>query len=128
MQYSARYRNLPIKYKLRMIIMSVVTIALIFVSLATLAYDQLSLSSNMRNDLGILAEIFANHNTAALTFRDPKASTELLDGLRPKRNVLRAYVFDANGELFASYRNPSAPAIPKCLPLPPTPAGSNTAA
>jgi signal transduction histidine kinase/CheY-like chemotaxis protein len=108
------YRNLPIKHKLRLIIMSVVSVALVFVCVATLGYDQLALRSDMRNDLRVLAEIFADDNTAALTFGDQKASEGSLDNLRPKRNILAGFIYDGNGKLFASYRRTDAPGNLTC--------------
>src|SRR5580698_2035441 len=59
MKIGFRYGNLPLKHKLRLIIMSVVTAALVFDSAAVLAYDQIESRSKMRSDLRVLAEIFA---------------------------------------------------------------------
>jgi two-component system, sensor histidine kinase and response regulator len=116
MQAFARYRNLPIKHKLRLIIMSVVTAALAIASTAILAYDQLELRSEMRSDLSVLAEIFADDNTAALTFGDQEAAQLSLDNLRAKRHVVQAFMYDAKGKLFAGYRRsdtPKSSAVPQ---------------
>jgi two-component system, sensor histidine kinase and response regulator len=116
MSTAARYRNLPIRHKLRLIIMSAVASALLFASAAVLAYDQLAIRSEMRNDLSVLAEIFGVNSTAALTFGDQRAAEELLGGLRAKRHVVAAFIYDAHGKVFAAYRradvSPSSPAPP----------------
>ena len=110
MTLAARYRNLPIRHKLRLIIMSAVTAALVFASAVVLGYDQLSLREEMRNDLSVLAEIFGANNTAALTFGDQRAAEELLAGLRVKRHIAAAFIYDAKGKPFAAYRRADTPA------------------
>ena len=109
MTLGARYRNLPIRHKLRIIMMSVVTAALVFASAGVLGYDQLALRTEMRNDLSVLAEIFGANSTAALTFGDQRAAEELLAGLRVKRHIVAAFIYGANGKLFAAYRRADVP-------------------
>jgi len=116
MTSAVRYRNLPIRHKLRLIIMSVVTAALVVASAGVLGYDQFSLRAEMSNDLGVLAGILGANSTAALTFGDQRAAEELLAGLRVKRHMVGAFIYDANGKLFAAYRRADTPAnsdVPK---------------
>jgi two-component system, sensor histidine kinase and response regulator len=108
---AARYRNLPIRHKLRLIIMSAVTGALVFSSAAVLGYNQLALREDMRNDLSVLAEIFGANSTAALTFGDQRAAEELLGGLRAKQHIVAAFIYDPNGKQFATYRRADTPKI-----------------
>jgi two-component system sensor histidine kinase/response regulator len=115
MSAAAHYRNLPIRHKLRLIIMSAVASALLFASAAVLAYDQLAIRSEMRNDLSVLAEIFGVNSTAALTFGDQRAAEELLGGLRAKRHVVAAFIYDSLGKVFAAYRRGD---ISKSSPVP----------
>ncbi len=122
MTLAARYRNLPIRHKLRIIMMSVVTAALVFASAAVLGYDQLALRTEMRNDLSVLAEIFGVNSTAALTFGDQQAAEELLAGLRAKRHIAAAFIYNANSQLFAAYRRSD---VPRNSPAPP-PAGDSS--
>jgi signal transduction histidine kinase/CheY-like chemotaxis protein len=112
-----RYRNLPIRHKLRIIIMSAVTAALVFASAAVLGYNQLALREDMRNDLSVLAEIFGVNSTAALTFGDQRAATELLGGLRSKRHIVTAFIYDAKGQVFAAYRRADMPASSRVPPV-----------
>jgi signal transduction histidine kinase/DNA-binding response OmpR family regulator len=97
------YGNLPVKRKLQLIVMFTVGTALGLASSAILAYDQVSYRQEMRNDLGVLAEIFASNSTAALSFGDPKAAQEILSGLKAKRHIVMALIYTPNGKLFASY-------------------------
>ena len=77
-----RYRNLAVSHKLRLIICSRSSAALVLACAAVVAYDQIAARNDMRSDLEVLAEIVGSNSTAALTFRDQRAAEELLSGLR----------------------------------------------
>jgi len=51
------YRNLPVRHKLRLVIMVTVTLALLCACAAVLAYDRLAARDSMRTDLQVLAEM-----------------------------------------------------------------------
>lgn len=104
------YRNLPMKHKLRLIIMTVVSIALALAGGAVLLYDRFVLYNSMQNDLAILADIFASNSSAALAFDDHAAASELLSGLKAKRSVESAVIYSPDGYVFASYHRGNAAA------------------
>src|SRR5262249_25149853 len=64
---------------------------------------QIRRRSSMREDLGVQAEIFSANSTAALSFNDPRAGAELLSTLRADGHITSAYLYSANGRLFAGY-------------------------
>jgi signal transduction histidine kinase/CheY-like chemotaxis protein len=99
-----RYRHLSIKHKLELIIMATVAIALVLACGAVLTYGSFFLRESMRNDLGVLAEIFGSNSTAALSFGDHKAAEELLSGLKAKRPIVSAVLYGSDGHVFAVYR------------------------
>jgi signal transduction histidine kinase/DNA-binding response OmpR family regulator len=103
MSIAHRYRNLSVKRKLRLLIWAAVGSALILACAAVLVYDQIAARDSLRNDLGVLAEIFSANSTAALSFNDAAAAEELLRTLRAKQHVVAAFVYQANGTLFARY-------------------------
>ena len=103
MKASAPYRNLSVKLKLHLIIMGTVCTALLLACVPVLVYDHIVLYETARNDLGILAEIFATNSAAALTFDDPRAAGEILSGLKARRSIEFAVLYSANGKVFASY-------------------------
>ncbi|MGH9470340.1 MAG: response regulator [Terriglobia bacterium] len=103
------YRDLSIKHKLRVIIMVVVSAALVLSSLAFFAYERTALRNSMENDLQTLGEIIGLNSTAALTFGDQKAASELLDSLRAKQYIVTACIYSASGAPFACYRRADAP-------------------
>jgi hypothetical protein len=85
MSLATRYRNLPIKHKLRAIIMSTVSVALLLACTAVAAYNQLAARDEMRNDLSVMAELLASNSTAVLAFRDQVFAAELLCGFPPEQ-------------------------------------------
>ncbi len=115
MRIAAAYQNLPVKHKLRLIIMSTVGAALISACAAVSAYDQITSRLKMRDDLGVLAEIVGANSTAALTFGDARAAEELLAGLKAKPHLTAAILYLNDGRPFASYRSNPDSILP---PLP----------
>ena len=113
----ARYRDLSIAHKLRLVIMLTVSAALILACTAVLIYDRLAARDSMRNDLMVEAAIFSTNSTAALSFKDLAAENELLSTLEAKRQISSAVVFTADGKPFASYRRADEPN----RPVPPAP-------
>jgi hypothetical protein len=68
------YRRLPIKHKLRLIIMASVSVALSLACAAMLVYDQIAWRQFMQTDLGMIADMYGSSGTAALIFHDTKAA------------------------------------------------------
>jgi signal transduction histidine kinase/DNA-binding response OmpR family regulator len=116
MTVTGRYRNLAVKHKLRLIILSAVAAALIPTSVAVVAYDQVAARREMRSDLDVLAEIVGSNSTAALTFGDRRAAEELLSGLKAKKHIVAAALFSADGKPFASYRGSAIIHSPSSVP------------
>jgi two-component system, sensor histidine kinase and response regulator len=114
MSLTNRYLDLPIRHKLRLIVMLTVGAALAVACAAILTYHYYALRESSRRDLSVLADITGDNSTAALSFADRKAAEELLSGLRDKRSVLTAAIYSADGKVFASYkRDPAAAAPPQ---------------
>ena len=97
------YRNLPIKHKLNLIILMVVSMALALACAAVLAYDQIAARESMRHDLDVLAEIFSANSTAALSFEDRAAAQELLSSVAAKEHVTDAFIYNNGGGQLAGY-------------------------
>ena len=112
MQKTFHYRNLPIRQKLQLIILTTLGIAGALSCTGVLLYDQVTFRADMENELGILAEMVSFNSTAAITFKDEKSAQELLAGLRAKRPVVAAYIYTSGGRPFAAYRRGSEPERP----------------
>ncbi len=106
MSMATRYRNLAVKQKLRLIVMATVSLVLLLACAAVLPYDQIAARDSMRNDLGVLADIFSANSSAALSFNDRSAAEELLSTLQAKQHVVAAFLYAADGKLFATYYRP----------------------
>ena len=115
----AGYRNLPIRQKLRLIIMATVATALILACAAFLAYDQIALRNSLLASTGVTAEMIGSNSTGALSFGDQKAAAELLSTLRAQRSMVAAALYSADGRLLAFYHRDGdrdQPALPRLRP------------
>jgi len=103
----------PIRRKLMAVEMLTVVCALLLACAGFIISDIFQLRLTKLRDLQTLAEITALDSTAALTFSDREAATELLSAFRVKPSVESARVYDAKGEPFASYvQNPQHGFVP----------------
>jgi signal transduction histidine kinase/CheY-like chemotaxis protein/HPt (histidine-containing phosphotransfer) domain-containing protein len=109
MSLTNTYRNLSVRHKLRLIIMTTVTAALLCACAAVLVYDRITTRDSMRNDLSVMAEMLGANSTAALSFEDPQVGNEILSSLRVKRQIVAARILTPAGRSLASYRRASAP-------------------
>jgi two-component system, sensor histidine kinase and response regulator len=116
MSLTARYRDLPIRHKLRLIVMLTVGAALTVACAVILIYQYYALRDSLRSDLGILAEITGDNSAAALSFADQRAAEELLSGLREKRSIVTAVIYLVDGKVFASYKRDSSSNAPASFP------------
>jgi signal transduction histidine kinase/DNA-binding response OmpR family regulator/HPt (histidine-containing phosphotransfer) domain-containing protein len=114
MSLANSYKNLPVRHKLRLIIMATVTTALLCACAAVLVYYRMAQRDSMRNDLSVMAEMLGANSTAALSFEDGKVGEEILSSLRVKRQIVAARILTARGNTLASYRRASAP--PSAMP------------
>src|SRR5712691_10315663 len=115
MKTGARYRNLPIRQKLRLIIMATVATALILACAALLVFDQIALRHSLLDSTAVTAEMIGSNSTGALSFGDQKAAGELLSTLRAQRSMVAAALYAADGRLLASYHRDGdrhQPALP----------------
>ncbi|MBI4523504.1 MAG: HAMP domain-containing protein [Deltaproteobacteria bacterium] len=99
-----RFRNLPIKHKLNLIIMLTTVVTLVLACAAFITYELIMFRRSMVRDATVQAEIIGANITAALVFNDRKAAEETLVALRAEPNIIAAYVYGGDGGAFASYR------------------------
>ncbi|MRR58936.1 MAG: response regulator [Deltaproteobacteria bacterium] len=97
------FRNLSIKNKLMTILMITSGIVLLVASLAFSVNELISFRSNIQQELTSLAEIVGKNVSAALLFEDRKSAAETLETLSLKPNILAAFLFTHDGDLFSSY-------------------------
>jgi signal transduction histidine kinase/CheY-like chemotaxis protein len=113
------YGNLPIKWKLTLIIVVNSVIALGLASVSFIAYESVQLPKETAADLATLAAMTAAHSTAPLSFEDRHSAEETLRALAAESHILEACIYDRSGRIFAGYtrhggrpRFPTAPRAP----------------
>jgi len=67
------------------------------------ALEVINFRQTLVQELSILSQIIADRSTASLAFDDPKIAHETLKALKVKDAIVSAYIFNASGEIFASY-------------------------
>jgi len=99
-----RFRNMTIKGKLIFIPMITTLTALIVACSAFVMYDWYSFQKDVIRDLSIHAEMTAMNSSAALIFNDQNAARETLTSLKYQENIVRGFIYDKDGNVFASYQ------------------------
>lgn len=79
---------------------------LLMVSIAFFVDSALYFRSMINEDQRILANVVATNTTAAVIFDDPKAASEILQGLAANPHIISAAVITPSNRLFASYFRP----------------------
>src|ERR1041384_3655693 len=96
-------RDVSLKRKLLVIIMLTSSVALLLACAAFVTYERAQFRGDMVDDLAVKAELFAEQSTAALSFKDPKAATEILNKLAAQKHIVFACVYSRDGQVFARY-------------------------
>jgi signal transduction histidine kinase/ActR/RegA family two-component response regulator len=96
-------RQRSIRKKLVAMVMTTTLVALLVSIALVVAYDLRSYHRTLVNDLSTDAELVGHMTSAALTFDDPRLANEDLLLLRASPLVRGAAIYDARGQLFASY-------------------------
>lgn len=96
-------QNLPLRYKLNAIIVSITALTLLFVTAAYYIHQRDLLKQQATVELATLSKIYGDTCTAALAFEDKNGANDLLRSLSAKPTVLAASVLNKQGETFASY-------------------------
>jgi two-component system, sensor histidine kinase and response regulator len=102
------FHAVSIAIKLRWIVTSAITLALVLASLAFLVYDYYTFRADKTKDVQSLAEVIGSNSTGALAFQDTGTAKEILKALSFEGHVAKACIYDRHGELFAKYLAPGA--------------------
>jgi signal transduction histidine kinase/DNA-binding response OmpR family regulator len=94
-------------------------VVLMLASAGFLAYDYVTFREKMVSDLVGLAEMIQVNGSTALVFNDRDTGEKLVQGLKARPRIVRAYLLNADGQVFAQYSRDAAGSEP-----PPTVSGS----
>ena len=95
--------NVSIKSKLKLVIMTVSSIAIILAGVILLIIQSSELKENMITDLSAVAEIIAENSRSAISFNDQVDANEVLSTLDKKQSIKLAVIYDDLGKKFASF-------------------------
>ena len=98
-----RFRNLSLRHKLILIVMTTSGLALLLACLALAVYETLDFRERMKQDLAVAAEGIAIGAPAALEFGDPQGAENTLAALRARQNTMAGVIYDKDGKPFARY-------------------------
>jgi signal transduction histidine kinase len=97
-------KNLPLSWKLRLIIMVSTSIALLLSCSAFLRLAWFSLRDSMKQDCIMMAEAIGRNCSAALLFNDAKSAHEIIYALAQDNRIMEAVLFQPDGKILAVYR------------------------
>jgi signal transduction histidine kinase/CheY-like chemotaxis protein len=100
------FRNLSIRRKLTLIVMSTSSVALLIASLAIAVYDTVTFRQRMVNDLSVVADGVGINSSAALAFDVASSGQDILAALRAYPHIVAACIFTRDGRVFARYVRP----------------------
>jgi signal transduction histidine kinase/ActR/RegA family two-component response regulator len=100
--------RLNVRQKLMAILLATSGVAVTIAGGAMIVYEAHQAREAMREDLASLADIAGANSTAAMTFGDVKASTEILAALSARPSLVAAALYDNAGHLFAAFRRKNA--------------------
>jgi PAS domain S-box-containing protein len=105
------FRDLPIRHKLTLIIMITCSVALLLAGVTMVLHHVSEERKGTVRNLSTLADIIGSNSTAALSFEDRTAATEILGALSANGDVLSAALYRINGTIFAGYVDTGAQAL-----------------
>jgi len=99
-------RDVSLKGKLMVIIMSTSSVALLLACAAFVIYEVVLFRRDVVRDLTVKAEVIGSQSTAALIYKDPKTATEILEKLKAEKRIVAACIYGRDGRVLAKYERP----------------------
>ena len=96
-------RNLSIRHKLVVIIMTTSLAALLLACLGFISYERVTFRAKLAQDFWTLADVLDDSLAPGLAFTDPAALQQQLDTLKSHPHVLAAAVYDKTGQRVSAY-------------------------
>lgn len=98
------FGNMPIEKKLRLAMVLTSAVAVLVACSVFLTLQYLDSRNNLGQTMRTIAQMTADNSTAALAFGDEEAAAEILSALRAEQQVVAAALWNAEGEILASYQ------------------------
>ena len=103
------FTNLPIKWKLTLVVTLTCCIALSLVSAAFIATEVVSLRRSFLRDISTLAEVIGTNASVALTFEDPKSANQILATTGARPDIVAVRLYTRRGEVLGSFDRAGGP-------------------
>ncbi len=113
-------KNLPMRRKLLVIIVTVCSAALLLTCLAIFWFQAAAFRQSYVVELESLATVVARNAAAPLMFRDPKSAEEIVATLKVKAHITGACIFDDHNQVVACFYDGE----PDASPVPGVPEGT----
>ena len=98
-----RFKDLPIKRKLLLIIISINLFALTLAFSGFIAYEMVILREEAKQELATLSDLIGYNCAAPLMFNDPVDVENALAALKTNDSIITAWIFTEIGKPFAGY-------------------------
>lgn len=102
-------RDLSIRRKQMLVIMLTSTVALLLACGAFTAFEVLKFRRALVDRVGSLAVVLGNNCTAAIEFGNTADAAATLAGIQAESSIVGACVYDAGGQVFATYQRAGLP-------------------
>ncbi len=99
-------KDISIKQKLILIILSISVLALLLACLSFILFDQIRFKKKMVQEMEIIADIIGNNCEAALLFSIKMDAQETISSLKAHKHIVTASVYDTSNQEFARYLKP----------------------
>ena len=96
-------RDIPIRKKLRRVIILIWSLVLIVTCLGFFGYELYVFRISTKDKLSIIGGMIAANSTAALAFNNEDDAKEILSALTSEPHIAAAALYDKNGQVFAKY-------------------------
>jgi signal transduction histidine kinase/ActR/RegA family two-component response regulator len=106
-----RFRDIPIRRKLTVVIVMTSTLTLLLACIAFVAYERVTFRDAALGRLATQAAIVGDNTSSAVVFDDAPAAARTLAALKAEPNVLGAALYRTDGTRFATYVRADAPEV-----------------
>jgi signal transduction histidine kinase/CheY-like chemotaxis protein/HPt (histidine-containing phosphotransfer) domain-containing protein len=113
---SAWFARLTLAHKLTAISMATTAAALALVCAVLVTYDNSTSRRRLVQDIGMLGDVVGRNSTAALTFADASAASDILAGLGRNEHIVSAVIVSRYGGPLARFDRDRAPGAPARTP------------
>jgi len=98
------FRNISIKYKIIVIIITVTLLSQLIAAYIYTQYDKNNFRENTLKNLNMLCQVISDNSTAALLFKDSIQATNILQSLKAEPYIKLACIYNKEKLPFANYR------------------------